>query len=66
MRQPYDPVSADLHADADAIRGRLADLPLIRENLLAQVLQSRLHGQDEHQIRQLLEQYDQLASPDTP
>ena len=64
MRQPYDPVSADLHADA--VRGRLADLPLIRENLLAQVLQSRLHGQDEHQIRQLLEQYDQLASPDTP
>ena len=44
-------MSADLHADADAIRGRLADLPLIRENLLAQVLQSRLHGQDEHQIR---------------
>jgi len=62
MRQPYDPVSADLHA----IRGRLVDLPLIRENLLAQVLQSRLHSQDEHQIRQLLEQYDQLASPDTP
>jgi hypothetical protein len=30
------------------------------------VLQSRLHGQDEHQIRQLLEQYDQLASPHTP
>jgi len=66
MRQPYDPLPAGLHVDVDAIRGRLADLPLIRENLLAQVLQSRLHGQDEHQIRQLLEQYDQLASPDTP